>query len=156
MDKVADRFSKWACLQVSHLSVLDDLSATFCSPATPQPPKISLLAVKYPHLEMELKVELWRNTLWDLLANDLNADNVINTISGHIDATKKKGNMNPICKMFRMGSNPITFRGNIHCQALLASHIKYAKDKVFRPMAGNSFLRALLPVMFYLLHCDPH
>jgi hypothetical protein len=104
--------------------------------------------VKYPHLGTELKVEPQRKTVQDLLANDiepLDTDPIIVAISHHIDVTKGKVNINPIFKTFRTGSNPITFRGNIHCEALLATLIKYTE-----------FLRPLLQVIFYLLHYDPY
>jgi hypothetical protein len=158
MEKVTDAFVKWARLQVSHLSALDALSSTFCSPSTPPPPKVALLAVKCPHFERELQVEPWRNTLRDLLASTsgakhLNADSVIMTISHHIDMTKNKVNTNPIFKIFGTATDRITFKGSTHCETLLTSLIKYAEDA---PMANNDFLRALLQVMLSLLNQDPY
>jgi hypothetical protein len=159
MEKVADAFIKWARLQVSHFSALDTLSSTFCSPSTLQPPTVVLLAVQCPHFGRELQVEPWRNTVRDLLASGsgakpLDTDGIIKIISQHIDVTKNMVNVNPIFKIFGTATNHITFKSSTHCEALLTSLIKYAKDA---PVANDDSLRALLQVVCSLLNqLDPY
>jgi len=151
--KLARVLLEWIRLQVSHWAALDFISATACSPTVPEGLKISLLAVEYPQLTHELEMEPWKTTVHNLFARlpvgsssfnlNLNAEAVIETIAKHINEQEMPPSGNTIFRAFKDDTKPIKFDGNVHCEAILASLVKYV-DTEKDPQIESVSLKVLI------------
>jgi hypothetical protein len=143
------------------LGALDFISATACSPTVPEGLKISLLAVEYPQLTHELEMEPWKTTVHNLFARlpvgsssfnlNLNAEAVIETIAKHINEQEMPPSGNTIFRAFKDDTKPIKFDGNVHCEAILASLVKYV-DTEKDPQIESVSLKVLIQVNMFTLH----
>jgi len=145
----------WIRLQTSH-SQACRIITKFASHAQASV-RVSLLAVKYPLPQLASNVmNDWQATIRELFSQDaantaLNADkpsyadNVVKTLDEKIKAALAADRCNSIFYKFDPSSKTIKYRGNIHCEAALASLIARLIVRMYHSGDESPFS----PVLFH-------
>jgi hypothetical protein len=127
-------FRRWMRLHVSHFTALNILSTFSFGPGVQRIEdfKISLLSVKHPGPPIQILKEEWEDVIRNLVPppahaealRPFDAQAVINMINNLINTPEDGKDLSTIMTTFRQKS--LISSGTVHCEAALASFVKYA------------------------------